>query len=360
MFNEIMSLVHDRSTEKRTALFRMISDLFAEDAELHSDRELVLFGDVLGRLLDQVGLLDRVRFSERVAPIRQTPRAVALKLADDEDQVAAPVLQHSPVLTEADLVDLVIRKGNGHRVAIAKRRGLGEAVTDALVDHGDGDVLSTVSANPGARFSRRSMGILATRATTSQRLAEALAMRGDMPAMVADDLLKLIGPAGRARLETLLRGDAASLDRLIDDAGREMADTRVAQKRNRAEATAMAEAVRRGRRNVDTVVDSLLNQRRMLDIAYLFSDLCDVPEAHVNAVMFKLDSQPIAVLARVAGVSEHIYARMTRLRCERLNVAASQEAHMMAVYRETDFTEADRALDFHRRRRLVGSQQRTG
>lgn len=360
MFNEIMALVHDRSSEKRAALFRMISDLFAEDAELHSDRELVLFGDVLARLLDQVGLIERIRFSERVAPISSTPRLVALRLADDEDQVAAPVLQHSPVLTEADLIDLVIRKGNGHRVAIAKRAGIGEAVTDALVDHGDGDVLSTVSANLGARFSRRSMGILAERATTSQRLAEALAVRSDVPPMMADDLLKLIGPAGRARLETLLRNDAGSIDRLIDDAGRELSDQRGALKRNRAEATAMAEAVRRGRRNVDTVVDSLLNQRRMLDIAYVFAELCDVPETHVNAVLFKLDSQPIAVLARVAGVSEQIYARLTRLRCERLNVPTAQEAHMMAVFRETDFAEADKALDFHRKRRFSNGQQRVG
>lgn len=359
MFNEIMALVHDRSTEKRTALFRMISDLFAEDAELHSDRELLLFGDVLSRLLDQVAVVERVRFSERVAPMPVTPRAVVMRLADDEDQVAAPVLQHSPVLTDGDLVDLVLRKGNSHRIAIARRARIAEAVTDALVDHGDGAVLTAVSANFGARFSRRSMGILADRATTSQRLAEALSLRSDMPPVEADNLLKMIGPASRARLETLLRGDGPGLEQLMDDAGREVDEARPVVERNRAEAVAMAQAVRRGRRNVDTVVDSLIHQRRMLDLSCLLADLCDVPEAHVNAVLFKLDSQPIAVLARVAGIGEAVYTRLTRLRCERLSVSASQEAHMMSVYRATEFADADKALEFHRKRTL-GGQFRMG
>lgn len=352
MLNEIMTLARDRSMEKRAALFRMISDLFVEDAALHSDRELVLFGDVLARLLDQVDVFERARFSERVGPEPKTPRAVALKLAEDEEHVASPVLQYSPVLTDADLVDLVRRKGDSHRLSIARRSQIAVAVTDALVDHGDGRVLSTVSANLGARFSRRSMGILAERAATSQKLAEALALRDDMPAVVAEDLLKLIGPSGRVRLEALARGGAGNLDRLMDDAGREMSEARGALSRNRSEAVAMAEAIRRGRRNVDTVIDSLVAQRRMLDIACVLAELCAVPEAHVNAVLFKLDSQPIALLARAAGVGEAVYARLTRLRCERLNVASAQEAHMMAVYRDTDAAEADRALDFHRRRRL--------
>jgi uncharacterized protein (DUF2336 family) len=237
-------------------------------------------------------------------------------------------------------------------VAIARRPGIGEAVTDVLVDKGDGEVLTTVSANLGARFSHRSMGVLAERATVNQRVAEALAQRTDVPAAMAETLLKLIGPAGRARIETLLKAAPSRLDAVLGEASREVDGGRETVKRNRAEVLALAEAIRRGGRSIDVVVESLLDQRRVLDVALLLAERCGVPEAHVTGVLFKLDSQPIAMLARAAGVGDLAYTRLTRLRCERLNLGGNQEAHMMAVYRDTDAADANRALDFHRRRRL--------
>src|SRR5689334_3770301 len=129
VISSLLDLAQESSSEKRRQLLQEISNLFVEGAEFHTDREVMLFGDVLGRLLDQVEIEDRVSFSERVAPMPRAPRSLVLKLAEDEVRVAAPVLRQSPVLTEDDLIDLASRKSSGHLAAISQRASLPEALT---------------------------------------------------------------------------------------------------------------------------------------------------------------------------------------------------------------------------------------
>ena len=58
-------------------------------------------------LLDDPSLCVRQSLAEALCRANDAPRGVVLALAADESEAAAPVLQHSPVLTDADLVDCV-------------------------------------------------------------------------------------------------------------------------------------------------------------------------------------------------------------------------------------------------------------
>jgi uncharacterized protein (DUF2336 family) len=86
--------------------------------------------------------------SIRLAPIANAPPRTIHKLAfDDEIEVAGPVLSQSERLTEAALIESAKLKGQDHMLAISRRRTLGEAVTDILIERGDQQVLlSTAQA----------------------------------------------------------------------------------------------------------------------------------------------------------------------------------------------------------------------
>ena len=58
-------------------------------------------------LLDDSSLYVRRSLAEALCRAHDAPRGVVLALAADEPEAAAPVLQYSPVLTDADLVDCV-------------------------------------------------------------------------------------------------------------------------------------------------------------------------------------------------------------------------------------------------------------
>lgn len=64
------------------------------------------------------------------------PRDVALRLAGDVETVSIPLLNWSPVFTDADLVEIVRLGGPVRQLAIARRPRLSRAVTDAIAEHG--------------------------------------------------------------------------------------------------------------------------------------------------------------------------------------------------------------------------------
>ena len=71
----------------------------------------------------------RRALAEALCSAREAPRALVLALAADEPEVAAPVLQHSPVLTDADLVDCVASGDVVAQTALARRPYLPPAPT---------------------------------------------------------------------------------------------------------------------------------------------------------------------------------------------------------------------------------------
>ncbi|MEJ0067107.1 MAG: DUF2336 domain-containing protein [Caulobacteraceae bacterium] len=75
------------------------------------------------------------------------PRDVALKLARDAEAVALPVLSFSPVLTDADMVEIVRAAGPARQIAVASRTVLSDAVTTALAEHGAEAAVRVACAN---------------------------------------------------------------------------------------------------------------------------------------------------------------------------------------------------------------------
>lgn len=350
MLSRLLDLAREGVGDKRRELFLAVSDLFVEGAERYNDREIVLFGEVLGQMLHQTRIEDRVKVSGRIAAIRRTPRDLALRFADDEHPVAAPVLQYSEALTDQDLVDITGRKGDQHRIAIARRQHLAVVVTDALVDHGGPEVLETVTLNRGARFSGRSTALLAEKAATNHRLADAMVQRSDFPPEVVDNVIRIISPAARRALDDVARKGAEKLGAVVDDAASTMELARLDSRRQRLEAKGMVADVQDGRRPIDDVLSTLLAQKRVLDVVYVLAELAEVPEAHVSNAMHKVNSTAIAVICRHLEVSAAVYGELSRLRCERLCLNAAQGEQMLREYREMTPGTADRALKFHQQR----------
>ena len=79
MFDRLIALSQEKTSEKRGDLLIWISELFTEGAENYTDAETRLFGDILCRLVDQVSVDVRAQFSEQMAPLSCTPRAVAMR-----------------------------------------------------------------------------------------------------------------------------------------------------------------------------------------------------------------------------------------------------------------------------------------
>ncbi len=130
------------------------------------------------------------------------PRDVALRLAEDVESIATPILTFSPVFSDADLAEIVRRADPARQIAVASRQSLSEGVTDALAECGCEDAVATAAGNPGASFSEQGLVISLDRFRASQKVTRAVAYREVLPASVTEKLMHLVTEDVRRVLET--------------------------------------------------------------------------------------------------------------------------------------------------------------
>ncbi|MBV9559799.1 MAG: DUF2336 domain-containing protein [Bradyrhizobium sp.] len=154
------------------------------------DHEIWAFGEVIGRLADEIEVAARAELSERMAHFGNAPANLIHRLAfDDAIEVAGPVLRESELLDGAALVANAMTKSQAHLLAISQRKSIAEAVTDVLVRRGNQEVVNAVATNQGARFSNSGFLHMIKRAEGDSILAEQLGVRSDIPRQLFQQLI---------------------------------------------------------------------------------------------------------------------------------------------------------------------------
>ncbi len=131
-------------------------------------------------LYDSEPLVRRV-LADSVKLASGLPRDIVLALAQDVAEVAAPLLEASPLLTEEDLL-LVARTGSTlHRVAIAGRSVLSSRLADLLCRRSERAVVCRVLANDGAAIPEATLHWLLDHADDHPYVVDAIARRRLLP-----------------------------------------------------------------------------------------------------------------------------------------------------------------------------------
>jgi uncharacterized protein (DUF2336 family) len=167
-----------------------------------SDDEIWTFGEVIGRLADEIEIAARAQLARRLARFEQAPVNIIRKLAfDDCIDVAGPVLRESERLDSETLVANATTRSQLHLLAISERKSLPEEVTDVLVRRGNWDVVTSVANNDGARLSDFGFLHMIKRAEGDSILAEQLGLRADIPRHLFQQLIAKASDDVRKRLE---------------------------------------------------------------------------------------------------------------------------------------------------------------
>ena len=87
--------------------------------------------DILKKLINDVARPIRKALAGKLAHTRSAPAEVIEILANDEIDVSAAILQHSELLTDRALIDIISKRTREHRLAIAMRKHISNGVSDA-------------------------------------------------------------------------------------------------------------------------------------------------------------------------------------------------------------------------------------
>jgi uncharacterized protein (DUF2336 family) len=181
LIDEVEASFRTGTASSRAEVLRRITDLFLAGVDSFQEQQVGVFDDVLCGLIDKIEREARAELSRDIAELPKAPRMLSGRLARDDDiDVAGPVLRHSVVLTENDLIEVAQNKSQLHLEAIANRSHVSERVSDVLIDRGNSIVLTTVAGNSGARFSSLGYSSLLGKAESDGNIASALVGRPDL------------------------------------------------------------------------------------------------------------------------------------------------------------------------------------
>ncbi|SLN77162.1 DUF2336 domain-containing protein [Oceanibacterium hippocampi] len=276
-----------------------MSDLFVSANGRLNDRERAMMSDILRKLVISMEMAVRRDLSDRLAANDAAPRDLVNQLANDEIEVARPILLRSKVLEELDLIEVIKHRGQEHQIVVAQREGLSAAVADVLIDFGDEDVISALIENHEAEISARALDYLVSESRRIDRFQEPLLQREDLPTRLAQRMFWWVSAALRKHILSEFDVDEGMLDDELEAATQSIVDEATSPRMTEAEQL-VAELEARRELNERFLVQSLRNNQVSVFIAGL-ARIAGIDRFIARRIVFDMGGESLAVACRAAG-----------------------------------------------------------
>ena len=299
---ELDEAVSRGTPESRARALWHTTDLMVTGS--YSEDEIWTFGEVIGRLADEIEVTARVQLAKRLARFDGAPVNIIHKLAfDDSIEVAGPILRGSERLEPYALVANVCTKGQSHLLAISQRKSLEEAVTDVLVTRGNPEVVNSVATNSGARISEFGFLHMIQRAEGDSILAEQLGLRKDIPRHIFQQLIAKATDDVRKRLE----GERPNMVEQIQSAVTDVAGALQSKFGPVSRSYFVAKRVvatqhRQGNLNEDSI-SGYARSHRLEEVTIGLSLLCALPSDVIERAVLDKNREMLLILAKALDFS---------------------------------------------------------
>lgn len=188
--NDVASLQADQSPEARAGF----AIKFGQQYDTLTEGETRSLADaILSLLVKDVEQSVRQALTETVAFSPNLPAPIVNRLARDEIDIARPILEQSPVLSDDELAEIVHTHAMQYALAVAGRDHLSEGLSDILAEMGDAEVTARLVDNHGAVLSTKTLQRIAQDCQGDPTIQDRLIRRPALPYELVDQLVTLIG-----------------------------------------------------------------------------------------------------------------------------------------------------------------------
>jgi len=286
----------DVRAELAVKIARLMPGLSLED----NAHIFALTVETLERLARDASVRVRAILAEEIKSLSTVPADIVRRLAQDaESMVAAPILEYSPLLSDADLME-IIACAQAHEVlaAVARRRPLGEDVSHAIVKTLDIPAVTALLVNPDAKIRKETLDRILEEAEEVSEWHLPLALRADISARA---IRRIAGFVGAAIIERLAaRHDLSETTRqhLARELRARLAESDIAAGALTPPARAaelVAKAKAEGRLDAVFLEQAAQGGSRDLTILTL-AELANVPVGTVRRILAARNAKPIVAL----------------------------------------------------------------
>ena len=277
----------------------LISDLSVED-RIAAEGALLM-------LLDDASPLVRQAMAEVFARSAEAPAAIVQALSLDQASVALPVLEHSPLLIDADLVDIVATGNCEMQCAIARRINLPPSVCAAIAEVGTPAAALELIENAYAELAPFSWDRIVERHGHLAAIRESMLVLEDLPAATR---VALVAKLSDTLAQFVVARNWLSADRAERIAGeaRERSTVNIASRSRGDDMRGLVRHLRAaGQLNAGLILRALLSGNlELFDSA--MSELSGLPQARVTALLHDRGGASLNALLLRAGLPESTFA----------------------------------------------------
>ena len=347
-FALLLNLAKETSSDKRRELLRHITDMLLADPGGQTSANYSAFDEIAGAVVSDLTFEVRAELARTLAMSSMPLWGTARKLAMDDIEIARPVIERSPALTETDLLDVVATKSQDHMIALTKRTDIGEKVSGALVTRGEDRVVAALLSNEDAKIDRATYEIVAERAQDSKILHAPFVRRPGVPLDLLNDLF--LSVAAELRQEVLKHYENVSPQEL--DAALERSRNRVSKLYGALpEDFEIAQRKLKKLERVGELQPPLLvrlmregPESRTLFLLAL-GKLTDADYRVISRLIETQDVDALALLCRAAGFDRALFVTLSLLVASK-DEARSKLENFGTLYEQVPVVSAQRAVRF--------------
>jgi uncharacterized protein (DUF2336 family) len=256
--------------------------------------------------LDDASPLVRQAMAEVFARSAEAPAAIVQALSLDQPSVALPVLEHSPLLIDADLVDIIATGNCAMQCAIARRTNLPASVCAAIAEVGSAAAALELIENAYAELAPFSWDRIVERHGHLAAIRESMLVL-DLPAATR---VALVAKLSDTLAQFVVARNWMSADRAgrIASEARDRSTVNIAACSRGDDIGGLVRHLRAsGQLTAGLILRALLSGNQELFVSAL-AELSGLPQARVSALLHDRGGASLQALLIRAGLPESTFA----------------------------------------------------
>ncbi len=311
--SNILQLSYVKNAEGRSLLFNKITGFLEEYHTELSQTEQTLMSEILDKLLNTVEMTVRKKLAERLALNKEAPLDLIVLLANDQIDVALPVLELSKLLSDNELIKIIRHKTAQHQLSIASRQKISSNVCRELVTVGNTKTLIVLLNNHDAKIDNSSFADLIEKSKNAQPLQPPIIERPDLPPEMAAKMYQWVSDSLKQSILTNLNISESDIDEILLTTIEELTNGGLDQVSREKSEIILVNKLHQAKKLSPAFLMKCLNQGQSSLFEIAFAKIINVPRKIMRSFLYNRGAEALAVSCCAAGIDQSVFLTIFQL-----------------------------------------------
>lgn len=311
--SQLIRLAYDKSSEGRTSLFTSITNQLQEKHKDLSLTESRIMSDILGSLIHHVEMNIRQKLAEKLAGNEDAPIDLILLLANDQIEVASPILKLSNLLDDNNLIKIIRHKTIQHQLNITARKDLSSNVTRELITTGNDEVVIKLLNNHDAKIENSIMADLVGRSRKNLSLQPPLVERPDLPRAMALKMYLWISESLKDRMVETQSLDQREIEQAISSTLDDLHEEDEISTSQLSSEQRLVDKLHDSKLLKSSFLMKSLNQGKGSLFEIAFAKMVNIPRDFMCGVLYDKGPDALAVACCAVNIDQSVFLTIYRL-----------------------------------------------